>query len=331
MRQPAYLSPSQLALWGTNREEYYLRHLAELPAPRIPQANFMAIGSSFDAYVKSALYEAINGKGADPKYEFDSIFCDQVEPQNRDWAREHGLYVFNCYKATGAYDELLEILRGSAYASQFEFKITGTIEGVPLLGKPDLRFIHKTGAHVILDWKVSGYCSKKGTSPCKNYKLIRDGWNKSVAPPSRGANQAHKNYKPMDWKGVEIHNGWLEDANRDWADQLAIYSWLLGESVGSENVIVCIDQIVATPAYGLPLLRVVNHRARISAIHQRNLLSRLQSCWKAITSGYIFTDMSREDSDARCEMLERQAIMANIDTPELRFLNEVAREQRFHK
>jgi len=331
MRCPEFISPSQLSLWEDNREEWYLRYASEIAAPRIPQANFMAIGSSFDAYVKSALHEALNGKGSDPQYEFDAIFCDQVEPHNRDWAREHGLYVFDCYKKTGAYDELLQVLSSSIYAPQFEFKVTGLIEGVPLLGKPDLQFVHKDGAHVILDWKVSGYCSKTATSPCKNYRLVRDGWDESVAPPSRGSNKAHKDYKPLDWKGVEIHNGWLEDANHDWADQLAIYSWMLGEAVGDENVIVYIDQIVAKPTGKLPLLRIANHRARISAIHQQNLLARLQSFWKSITSGYIFLELSREDNDARCTMLERQAIMANIDTPEFQFLNEVTREQRFRK
>jgi len=325
-RRSSYLSPSQLALWESNRDEYYLCHLAEIRAPKIPQTNYMSVGSSADAFIKSALHEAINGRGSDPRFEFEAIFCDQVEEQNRDWARENGKYVFECYQKSGAYDELLNLLKQSKFSPQFEFKIEGTIEAVPLLGKPDLRFVHPDGAHVILDWKVNGYCSKTATSPYKNYRLVRDGWD---GTPSRGANQAHKNYRPIIWKGIEIHDGWLEDANHDWADQLAIYSWLLGEPVGDENVVVCIDQIVAKPTNSKPLLRVANHRARISNVHQQNLLARIKKCWEAITSGHIFADMSREENDARCSMLEQQAVMSNIETPEMQFLNDTSRGQRY--
>lgn len=330
-RKPLYLSPSQLGLWESNREEYYMRHLSEVRALKIPQTNYMSIGSSFDAYVKSSLHEVIFGKDSDPRFEFDAIFCDQVEEHNRDWALENGKYVFECYKKSCAYDELLVLLQQSKFAPQFEFKVEGTIEAVPLLGKPDLRFVHPGGAHVILDFKVNGYCSNSATSPYKNYRLVRDGWDNNTAMPSRGANQAHKNYKPIIWKGVEIHNGWLEDVNHDWGDQLAIYSWLLGESVGDENVIVCIDQIVAKPTDNLPLLRVANHRARISSVHQQNLLTRIKACWDAITSGHIFTGLSREENDNRCNMLEQQAIMSNIETPEFQFLNETSRGQRYRR
>jgi hypothetical protein len=267
--------------------------------------------------------------GADPKFQFDAIFADQVEPQNRDWALEHGQYVFDAYKFSGAYEDLLSLLKQSKQAPQFEFTIEGCIETVPLLGKPDLRFIHPLGSHVILDFKVNGYCSKSPTSPCKNYRLVRDGWGDLTAKASRGNNTAHKEYKPFLWKGVEIHNGWLEDANTDWADQLAIYSWMLGEPVGDENVIVCIDQIVAKPTSSKPLLRIANHRARISAVHQKTLLSRIQACWTALTTGHIFPDLTREENDQRCQVLEQQAIRTNIDTPEQQCINDLTRQHRF--
>lgn len=332
MRIPKYLSPSQIALWHSNKDEYYLQHLAETRAPRQPQAIYMSIGSSFDAYVKSAMYETLFGKGADPRFEFDAIFTEQVEAHNRDWAREHGQYVFDCYKQCGAYDELLELLQQSKYAPQFEFTATGTINEVPLLGKPDLRFVHSSGAHVILDWKVSGYCSKSATSPCKNYRLVRDCWDTAVAKPTRGNGTAHKDYQPIVWKGVEIHSGWLEDANEDWANQLAIYAWMLGEPVGNQDVVVCIDQICGKPiGTDRPLLRVANNRARISTIHQQNLLDRLNKCWLAIISGHIFEDMTLEDSKARCEVLEQQAIMANSIDVTQQYLNELGRSQGYKR
>jgi len=326
MRKPAYLSPSQLGLFESNREEYYLKHLAEVRAPKIPQANYMSVGSAFDAYVKSALHESLFGKANDPRFEFTTLFETQVEAHNRDWALGAGLHAFESYKISGAYDELLALLRQSKCAPQFEFTIDGTIENVPLLGKPDLRFIHSGGAHIILDWKVSGFCSKSATSPCKDYRMVRDGW---VGKQSRGVNLAHKGYIPIEWKGIEIHGGWLENANMDWADQLSIYSWMLGEPVGCENVIVCIDQIVAKPNEPYPLLRVANHRSRISSSYQRTVMERLRVCWTAIESNYIFTDMPKEESIARCELLDSMALRTNLDSPEQQYINDITRQNKF--
>ena len=266
MRIPTYLSPSSLALWEKSPEDFYLQHLSEVRAPKIPQANYMAIGSSVDAYIKSAMHEVLFGKGSDPKFEFTTLFEAQVESHNRDWALENGKYAFEAYKISGAYDDLLIMLQESEVASQFETTINGTIEGVPMLGKPDLRFIHKSGAHIILDWKCNGFCSKSATSPAKNFRLCRDGWLPEIAKATIGAGAPHKNYRPVMFKGVEIHYGYLEDANTDWSDQLSIYGWILKEPVGDESVIFCIDQICGKPKPGLnkPLLRVANHRARIS-------------------------------------------------------------------
>ena len=332
MRIPTYLSPSSLAMFEKSPEEWYLQRGSEIRAPRFPQTRPMSIGSSFDAYVKSTMYENLFGTGVDPRFEFDKIFTDQVEEHNRDWAKEHGKYVFECYKQCGAYAELLELLQQSQYSPEFEFTATGTISGVPLLGKPDLRFVHASGAHVILDWKVSGYCSKTPTSPCKNYRLVRDCWNVATAKATRGAGTAHKNYQPITWKGVEIHSGWLEDANPDWSDQLAIYAWMLGEPVGNQDVVVCIDQLCGKPIGGeRPLLRVANHRARISTIHQQNLLQRITNCWGAITSGQIFEDLTLEECQARCEILDRQAIMANSTDETQQYLNELGRPQGFKR
>lgn len=330
MRIPTYLSPSSLAMFEKSPEEWYLQRGSEARAPRFPQTKPMSIGSAFDAYVKSAMYETLFGAGADPRFEFDAIFTSQVEEHNRDWAKENGKYVFDCYQQCGAYNELLELLQQSKYSPQFEFTATGTIGGVPLLGKPDLRFVHSSGAHVILDWKVSGYCSKTPTSPCKNYRLVRDCWDASVAKATRGAGTPHKDYQPIVWKGVEIHAGWLEDANPDWSDQLAIYAWMLGEPVGNEDVVVCIDQLCGKPAaFEYPLLRVANNRSRISSDYQHKLLARLTKCWEAISSGNIFNDLTPEENAERLEVLDRQAIMANSTDEMQQYLNEFGRPQGF--
>jgi len=319
MRIPTYLSPSQLGIFESNVEEYYLQHLSDVRAPRIPQANYMSIGSSFDAYVKSEMHEILFGKGADPKFEFSTLFDAQVEEHNRDWALENGRYVLEAYKISGAYDELLQMLKDSACEPKFETTISGIIEGIPMLGKPDLRFIHKSGAHIILDFKVNGYCSKSAVSPCKNFRLCRDGWTTDVARATVGAGSPHKNYRPVMYKGMEIHAGYMEEASEDWSDQLSIYSWILDEPVGGENVVFCIDQICSKPRFSgatkgieipvqKPLLRVANHRSRISKMYQIVLMGRIHDCWNRITSGHIFKELSKEENDDRCAVLDQQAI-----------------------
>jgi hypothetical protein len=314
MRKPEYLSPSQLGTWEKNREEYYLSHLADIKAPRIPQTNYMSIGSAFDAYVKSSMHEELFGKGADPQFELTTLFEEQVEEHNRDWALENGKYVFDSYRVSGAYDVVMALLKGAKEDPQFESKIQAPVNGVPLLGKPDLRFIHSGGTHVILDWKVNGFCSRSAVSPAKNYCVCNDGWPLGTQKATPGAGQPHKDFRAVSFKGIDIHAGFLEDASRDWADQLSIYGWILGEPVGDENVVYCIDQLCAKPKPGLPrpLIRVANHRCRISSQYQHFLMLRLTKMWTSIQEGYIFEELSREENDSRCTVLNQQALSNHL-------------------
>ena len=50
MKTPRSLSYSSMTLWEKNPEEFYLRYLAEHPAPRLPQEPPMAVGAAFDAW-----------------------------------------------------------------------------------------------------------------------------------------------------------------------------------------------------------------------------------------------------------------------------------------
>ena len=52
MRQPEHLSYSSFSLWYKDRDEFFIRYLAETKAPRLPQERYMSIGSAFDAYAK---------------------------------------------------------------------------------------------------------------------------------------------------------------------------------------------------------------------------------------------------------------------------------------
>lgn len=331
MRTPEYISPSSLSLFEKDLEEFVLKHIVDNRPPRIGQMIYMAVGSSFDAWVKSALHAAIFGPGADPKYEFSAIFEAQVEPQCRDAARESGLRVFDNYVHTGAYDELLALLLKAKTPPQFEFSVRKVVGGVLLLGKPDCEFKSEFDIDVTLDWKVKGYYSKHSASPTKNYQLCRDGmdWPK----PSRSHDTAHKSYKALDFHGLTINEGFMEDASKEYADQLTIYGWLMGKPVGAEDSVVCIDEIVSKSRLDQelpPLLRIAQHRARVSKEYQEKLLVRLQTMWHALQTGWLYRDLSKEENDLKLEHMERVAIgLASDGSADEDWYNAISRQGYF--
>ncbi len=283
-----------------------MRYLADKAAPRLPQEPPMAVGSAFDAYVKSQLSWALYGHAMSAQFEFGTIFESQVESQCRDFALKAGKHCFKSYKLCGAYDELLKLLQESIEPPRFEFTVTGTVGGAPFLGKPDVRFVLDRGEgriSVIDDFKVHGFCSKYGASPSKGYRICRDGYK--TDKPSRSHMKEHANYLAMNFRGLTINSGYMEGCNKEYADQLSLYGWLLGETVGDENVILMIDELVGKYMNGNPpLLRVANHVGRVSKPHQLALEARVAKCWKAVTSGHVFQDMTLEDSQSRCEILD---------------------------
>lgn len=327
MRIPRSLSPSAFMAWEKDPNEYALRYLVDNKPPRTPQELPASVGSAFDAVVKSKLHASIFGAGFDPQYEFDALFVEQVEEHNRDEARVMGFHVFNNYVDTGSYAGLLKMMELAEEDPQFEFSAGAIIDGIPMYGKPDCRFVDRFRNHIILDWKVRGYCSKYGASPMKGYRRCRDGldWatrnftkrelvkreagEEVIGKASRNHDQEHKLYLEMDFNGLPINQGFLETSAPEWATQLSIYGWLMGEKVGDENVVVCIDEIVGKfmGEGEQPLLRVANHRARVSRDFQLDLHGRMKKLWDAINSGWVFQDLSRDDSDSLFDMLQRQA------------------------
>lgn len=343
-RVPKALSYSSWALFEKDAEEFYLRYLAETKAPRLPQENYMSVGSGFDAFAKAELHSAVFGPHTDKNFEFDKLFEDQVESHNRDFARSAGKYVLDCYKHSGSFDELLKLLKQAIEPPRFETNIEAMIDGVPCSGKPDLRFLLKPREEtlrVVLDWKVKGFCSKHGASPSKGYAMCRDGYDyrplklnaTKKAPdgkPSASHGTEHDNYKAFDFKGLTINEGFMEMCNDEYADQVSLYGWMLGETPGDENVVVWIDEIVSKfmGEGNNPLLRIANHRARVSRGYQLKLLEKIKKCWNAISTGHIFVDLSKADSDSRCEVLEGMSVGLQCDgSSEESWFNEVVRPQ----
>ena len=280
LRTIEYLSPTALFDWRANREEFYRKRLADNKLPRMPQTDAMAVGSAFDAYVKAEL-----GKG-----DFEQLFCAQVEEQNRAQALVDGERCLSEYKKCGAFSDLQIIINDA----QFELTVQESVAHqdlgpVPLLGKPDAFFKNANGDHVILDWKVNGYYSKRGAYINKGYVVER--------PSGRRHKEAHV----INVHGVDVNiSGNMETFNREWATQTAMYSWLLGAEVGSE-ILVCIDQLVWRDNQ----MTVGEHRAYVGREFQLSLFSELAELWSIISSGWIFRDMPEEESRARQRSLDQ--------------------------
>lgn len=303
MRTPKYLSPTSLGKSIADMEEFYLQYLADNRPPRFPQTQPMSVGSAFDAYIKNYYHKCLFDTVV-PEFEIDTLLVEQVEAHNRDWARAAGKYAFECYKKSGACADLLVELNNAQCAPRFEFTLNKDLFGVPLLGKPDLYYIHKSGTPVILDWKVNGFCAKSAKSPDKGFIKIRDGWE---GTPSRGAGGMHKMAQPMLVDGIIINVAhYLEDTNDGWAKQLGTYGWLCGAEIGSP-FITALDQLACKPdEANRPKIRVAEHRTRVSKEYQLATVQQYKDLWELIHSDHIFRDKSKEESAARCNMLDKQ-------------------------
>lgn len=309
MRKLEYLSPTSIAVFKQNQEDYYLRYLSENRPTRDKQTQPMSIGSAFDAYVKSWMHESLFGKGNDPRFDLRTLFEAQVEKHHWDWAFENGRHAFDCYKHSGALADLMMELEQSVGTPRFEIEVRGVVNGqkegvtrsmsgVTFLGKPDVSFNHKSGINITLDFKVNGYCSKTGISPMPGYTRIRGA--EFTGP--------HKNCFLAPHHGMLINRDQrLEDLKEDWAVQLAIYGWLCGNEVGSD-FITAIDQLVCKPGTIKPSIRVAEHRLRISEEFQWATFTLAQQIWDIVQSDHIFRNMTLEQSQARCKTLDQQSM-----------------------
>lgn len=312
MRTVTKLSTTSLHLWERDRDQFYLKYLSPDKPDWEPQSPAMSVGSAFDAFVKCSLHQHLFGNDGDGVYDLQTLFEHQVQNHEiRQWAWEAGKYAFDCYRTWGCYEELLRELEQSEEPPKFEFEASGEIAGVPVVGKPDLWYVRNV--QVLYDWKVMGFCSRHPQSPKKLYKSCRDCWGTDRAKPTRGGGdpKPHKDYVEIDFHGHKIGAHTLDQVDHSWADQLTIYSWLSGVEYG-DPVVVGLDQLACKPspdpeANRWPLIRVAQHRCRISEDWQTLLLARLQHCWAQLQSGHVFEDLTREESDERCRALDMQA------------------------
>jgi len=334
MRKPEYLSPTAVDDWGMDgdivqRSEFYLKRLADNRPPRLAQTQPMAVGSAFDAYVKSYLHNSLYGnygkevehkivdvtgvetKIRGPEFDCQMLFDVQVEPLNREQAWKDGERCLQMYRDCGALSDLLIELQLAQGDVRFEATVEANVSHecmvceVPVLGKPDLSFKTRDDILVVDDWKVNGYYAKSMKSPAKGYIKCRDAWNYLVAPPSRGgAVVTHKDCMMKQVGGLWINNMIpFEQINEKFARQLTMYGWVLGSPIGSD-VIIGIEQLCGKPFPSGVLLRVASHRGMVSQKYQFELALHISQIWQCIQDKHIFNWMSLDESQAKCVVLD---------------------------
>lgn len=309
-RTPKFLSPSALSKWEERGETYFVQYICprEVRPDREPQTGPQSVGSAFDALVKSDLNRNLNL--ALEGFSLRELVAEQCEPHTLPESLEIACILYDQYRRCGAYANLLELIRQSRVPGsiKMEYSLTSNVNGVPMMGKPDLHFLTGGHAHVITDWKVSGAVSKCGVSPQQGYQLALD------VNESRTHGKAHKKYEPVDHPGGIEVNGLKMNATTDyWADQLATYAWSLGEPVGSENWVARIEQIAVRPGYRA---KCVVHQSTVDGDYQRELFERYERAWHHISTGHYFPELPRAQSDARAEMIVRQ-LTAPFDVSEI--------------
>lgn len=311
IRKPSYLSPTSLGQWLKNKDEFFIKYLAEVRSPRLPQTQAMSVGSAFDARVKTYLSKVCFGK---ERWKFEELFEKQVEACNRDFALVAGERVWELYKGCGALQDLVTALGRSITEPVFEtdmqkevvMDLTNPETGllfpgkVVLKGIPDLLF-HTENCQVILDWKVNGYLSK--ASPRKGYVMCY---------PDR---ISHKDVFVDYHYGLPCVSGDFELLYEDWARQLCTYTWLLGQPLVNRTLMQ-IHQI-AYNSEDTRKCRVAVHSGLCSEGFQKNLFAQYVDLWQKI---------QRSDFDA--DWVERMNAVAETmkgDSPDQELYRELTR------
>jgi hypothetical protein len=295
MRTPKYLSYSGMSLYFKDPESFYLRYLTENRPAREPQTAPMAVGSAFDAFVKSYLFERLVDR-KDPQYTKETLFEAQVEAAIRDEAWKAGTEVFDFYKKCGALADLILDMEGCIGEPRFETEVTGQVGvtslfgTVPILGKPDIFFITKDGARIIFDWKVNGFYSNSAPSPKSGYLKMFPGLT------------MHKDAIPHTHKGFTVNARHpLNLVDKEWASQLSTYAWVLGEQVGGDFITI-IDQVVCNKHTRNH--RVARHVAMVQDTFQYKVYEQYHTCWNAIATGHVFRNLPYDENLTKMKTLD---------------------------
>ena len=213
------LSPSQLSMWLSSEEEYYIRYFLGQKTPQTPA---MAVGSAFDSFIKADLLASSDSE----RKALFGTYIRSVEPQCYEEAVGAGAAVYMAYKTSGAYDALKRELLGRTFVC--EERTIVEVGGIKLNCVADLR----VDGELVHDWKVNGYYSQG--RPLKGYKRMwKDGVDK--ADIDLGSMECVPN--GSDWTNQMLTYALIHQAKEVWVDQIiypgprvAQYRWLVGEN-----------------------------------------------------------------------------------------------------
>lgn len=262
-RTPRWISPSALGLYVRDPLTYYFRYLGpeEYKPPATFQTPPMAVGQAFDTIAKTYL-------GAHVPLTTRHDLSEEVKKRAQT--------MFKGWLNSGAPESLPEGLLpepGWSHTEKDKKPMTGEINGVPVGGYPDATWRNDltTG---ILDWKVTGAYAVKRPLPKDGYRYV--------------------------WGGGQRIDGLfpdqpIEDTNKTWARQLAIYAFIEELADGSEPVNAIIEQIIGEK--GSDAVLVARYQSKISADFQRKLIEQLKRLWQAIQDKTVVDESKLPDTD----------------------------------
>jgi len=285
----------------------------------------MAFGSAFDSFVKHALVRHLYGEQAVQRgepYHLETLFASTVDPEQQAWAWETGKWAFSKYQEFGAFDALLSEMKDAKSLPKFEDNLNATITlpsgtQIPLHGYPDGWYRNAEDQLIILDWKCNGYKAKSNISPRKHYILQRP----KLTP--------YKTATVKEFNGITINEGiCFSEVSPEWATQILLYSWMLGEPVGHSPVVAQIDQILLKPSKTeqeilTPGCRIVTYRSLILEEFQQKVISQLEDVWKAVQRGSIYLNMDEEEAHQRVQQMAKLTQMQLEHNPILAIVRQL--------
>lgn len=293
-----YLSPTSFNLFRRDRHGFYKRYLADSPIwnqNAFKQNAAMAVGSAFDCLVKNKFNEALLGKATN--------FEPNVEPGFKEIARVGGEECLDLYVSSGAFHELVELMKTSKLTPRFEFDAAGLVEGeVPIFGKPDCYFLTNTDMPVMLEFKINGYGTSANTrqhSPIKHFWKCRNEKGKRTKDGAA--------YTSMHGVDVSVITR-LEEVHADWAVQLTMYSWMI-QGKCDHRLVGAVEQLLFNQSKKDGVLarskEVVSGRYLLSKTFAERLRDEVLETWRTIDSGWIFRDLPKEQSQKYQELYDK--------------------------
>lgn len=276
--QLPYISPSTYNVMIRCEYEAWIRKCSGIPYMSTDESKSMAVGTSFDAYVKAEIAYLL-GKVKESKNLLSSLLSG-INEKNLDCI-PIGKKLFDRYSYEGCIRRLMDDgLTDIELSSKKEIlgtKVKGiekTIGSVPVFCKPDA--VIRTAVHLSqygttfsdkervlpVDWKVNGALSKTGQSPKPGYlRKIVNGFDEG----------RHDRY------GIP-----LEEIDQDWANQLTFYSWINGNEE-IEDYPVAIEQIAVRGE----TIAFASFRTYVSKAWVQKTKTTLQDLWERFASGTL--------------------------------------------